>query len=594
MPKRPIKLRWRRQLRKSQIQVEEIGVYAEENLDKHLLRRFDHLWPVRRFVIGWVTLLILLIGAVIVQNIGLSNYYQVLSTVPGGIYSEGVVGSFTNANPIYATSDADNTVSHLIFAGLLKTDDQGKLVGNLAKSYSVDTSEKVYTIHLKPNLVWQDGKPLTAKDVVFTFNTIENPDAQSPLFSSWQGVSVTATDLTTVVFKLPSVLASFPYNLTTGILPAHILSSVSPSELRSDDFNTVRPIGAGPFSWHAINVQNGGDPLQEQVQIALKPFSKYVGGTPKLDQFVVQIYANQAKMFSAFENKDLSAMEAVNPPPANVQNKSGVISYNFLLRAADMVFFKTTSGILADKAVRQSLVEATNVPQIINHLGYPTVAVNEPLLREQLAYNQTYAEASYNLANAKIKLNNDGWILKSNGIRYKNSQQLSFNLIASDTSENRMVTDELKSQWRKLGVNLSVQLLVPSDFQNALSYHEYDAVLAGISIGEDPDVFVYWDSSQADIRSANRLNFSEYDNPIADESLESGRTRLDPSLRVIKYAPFLEAWQQDAPAVGLYQPRLLYLANTEVGGLNIHPITKATDRFSNVQNWEIREAKVTR
>jgi ABC-type transport system substrate-binding protein len=168
-----------------------------------------------------------------------------------------------------------------------------------------------------------------------------------------------------------------------------------------------------------------------------------------------------------------------------------------------------------------------------------------------------------------------------------------FSLSAANTPENRQVTHLLRDQWRRLGVDLQVQLQAPTDFQTTLTYHGYEAVLYGITIGTDPDVFVYWDSSQADIRSNNRLNFSEYKNATADSALESGRTRLDPQLRTLKYRPFLAAWQQDAPALGLYQPRSLYLTSGPVNGLNDHSITAPVDRFDNVWNWQIRQAKVT-
>jgi peptide/nickel transport system substrate-binding protein len=156
-----------------------------------------------------------------------------------------------------------------------------------------------------------------------------------------------------------------------------------------------------------------------------------------------------------------------------------------------------------------------------------------------------------------------------------------------------MVTRNLQKQWAAAGVRLTVRLLGSDDFQSALTNHSYDAILNGISIGTDPDVFVYWDSSQADVRSSQRLNLSEYKNTTADTALEAGRTRLDPALRVIKYKPFLQAWQQDAPAVGLYQPRYLYLTNGPVAGLTQRPINSPTDRFEDVQDWMIREAKVT-
>ncbi len=594
MQTRLIKLRWRRRLRKSQRQVEDISSQAEAQIEQHVFKRFEHLFAVRYFVIGWVSLIILLIIGVVVQNINLSGYYQVLKPVPGGIYSEGVAGTFTNANPIYASSDADNTLSSLIFAGLLKSNGQGQLVGDLASGYNVDDKGMIYTVHLKPHLTWQDGQPLTAKDVVFTIHTIQNPDAQSPLFSSWQGIDVSAPTPDTVVFKLPDVLASFPYELTLGILPEHLLSQVPADDLRSANFNTINPVGAGPFAWQAIQVLNGSNPEQEQVQIALRPFAGYNGGKPKLDKFIVNTYADQDQLITAFKNKHLTAMESATPPPLAIQRKHGVIDHSFLLRAATMVFFKTSSGVLADQSVRNALVEGADVPKIIANLGYSTKPVNEPLLIGQLAYNPLYAQASYNLDAAKQILKTDGWVTSSNGYSYKNKQPLAFTLTAEDTPEDQMVTNELKTDWQKLGLRLTVQLLDPTDFQTAISYHEYDAILSAISIGVDPDVFVYWDSSQADIRSANRLNLSEFKNSTADISLESGRTRLDPALRVIKYQAFLQTWQQASPALGLYQPRLLYLTNGKVGGLYNQELSTPTDRFNNVQNWEINEAKVSR
>src|SRR5206468_4518991 len=133
------------------------------------------------------------------------------------------------------------------------------------------------------------------------------------------------------------------------------------------------------------------------------------------------------------------------------------------------------------------------------------------------------------------------------------------------------VTNELQKQWLAAGASVDVELLDPVEFQAALTSHSYEALLYGITIGADPDVFVYWDSSQADVRSAQRLNFSEYKNSKADLALEAGRTRLDPALRAAKYKPFLQVWQQDAPALAMYQPRVLYITNGMVDGLNDFP-----------------------
>ena len=589
---RLIRLRFRRRLRKGQQQVEDLSQQAEQSIEQHFFRRFGRLGTVRRFVIGWLLLIVLLIGALVAQNFLLSGYFQTLRPVPGGIYNEGVLGTFTNANPLYATSDVDTTVSRLLFAGLFTYNDQNQLVGDLASGYSVDAKGTTYTVHLKPHLTWQDGHALTSADVLFTYRLIQNPDAESPLLNSWQGVTVSTPNSTTIVFKLPDPLASFPYSMTNGIVPKHLLANIPPADMRSADFNTVDPVGAGPFAWQAIQVM-GDNPNTAEEQIALVPFSRYQGGQPKLQEFVVHAYALQSQLEHAFKTNQLNGAEGFDTVPASLRSMSALQIHNLLLSAATMVFFKTSSGILADQQVRQALVRATNVPAIVSQLDYPTHAIHEPLLMGQLGYDPAAQQAGFNLKAAETLLNSDGWVTGKNGIRSKGSQQLAFNLTAADTPEYHLVVRDLQQQWRRLGVQLEPLFLEPTDFQSALSEHDYDAVLYGISIGVDPDVFVYWDSSQADIRSPNRLNLSEYDNPTADESLEAGRTRLDPALRVIKYQPFLQAWQQDAPALGLYQPRLLYLTDGPVAGLSDTTINTATDRFDNVQNWEIRQAKVT-
>lgn len=589
---RLIRLRFRRQLRKSQQQVEDFGLQAEHGIERLLFKRFYRLASVRRFVITWLLLIIMLITGLIVQNFALSNYYQTYKPIPGGIYNEGIVGRFTNASPLFATSDVDSSVSKLLFASLFTYNEHNELVGDLAINYTVDAKGTTYTVHLKPHLTWQDGEPLTSKDVVFTYKTIQNPDTQSPLENSYRSITVSAPNKLTVVFKLPDPLASFPYSLTNGIVPQHLLSSIPPADMRSADFNTVDPVGAGPFSWAGVQV-SGSDPNSAIEQIALAPFAHYQGGAAKVQQFTIHVYAAESQMTQAFKTHQLNGAEGFNDVPSDLSKMGSLQEHNLLLNAATMVFFKTTNGVLADTQVRQSLVLAANVPQIINQLDYPTHAVREPLLVNQLGYDPSYVQANHNIIAAKALLDADGWTIGKTGIRTKNGQALTFNITAADTPEYHMVINDLQHNWQTLGVRINPVFLSNVDFQNVLSDHDYDAVLYGISIGVDPDVFVYWDSSQADIRSPNRLNLSEYSNPTADNALEAGRTRLVPALRVIKYKPFLEVWQQDNPALGLYQPRLLYLTDGTVAGFDDQTINTAIDRYNNVQNWEIREAKVT-
>lgn len=593
MISRAFKLRFRRRLRMRKLQVEELSQQAERQLERNFFRRLERLTNVRRFVISWILLILLLGGCVTAQLATLHEYYQREAPAPGGIYTEGILGAYTNASPLYATSPVDLAVSRLVFSGLLTYDDQNNLVGDLATSWSVDATGKVYTVHLRPHVLWQDGVPFTAADVVFTYQLIQNPDAQSPLAPSWTGVSVKEVNPLTVTFTLPDPLSSFPYSLTNGIVPKHILQGEPMTSLRTLPFDTEDPIGTGPFELKTLEVTDSSSPTDREEHIGLVPYAQYYGGEPKLDSFIVQSFRSQSLMVQSFEKNQLTAMVGLTTVPSALKSNTNLMAYEFPLTAETMTFFKTSEGVLSDTQVRQALVSATDKSAVVQGLGYPAMTINEPLLQGELGYNPVYAQSGYDPANAVKLLQADGWLPGKNGIRYKNGQPLTFGLYAESGTEYAGVAETLKQQWRKVGVNVNVVLEDATDFQTTLATHTYDALLYGISIGKDPDVIVYWGSQYADVRSNERLNFSEYSSAVADESLEEGRTRFDPTLRAIKYEGFLSAWQADAPAVALYQPRFLYITDGPVYGLTDHQINSETDRFANVQNWMIREEGVS-
>jgi peptide/nickel transport system substrate-binding protein len=588
---RAFKLRFRRRLRMRKLQVEELGQQAERQLERNFFRRLDRLTDVRRFVLTWIVLIVLLGGSVAAQIGGLRSYYQIPAPVAGGTYREGILGAFTNANPLYATSPVDTAASKLLFGALFTYDQNNNLVGDLAKDYAVDARGTTYTVNLRPDLKWHDGKPLTAEDVAFTYSLIQNPDARSPLNTSFQGITVKAADSDTVIFKLPSALSAFPYSLTNGIVPKHVLADVSMSSLRSLPFNTVKPVGAGPFKFSTLEVTGDSVDTREE-RLALDAFDDYHAGRPKLDRFVVHSFRSKERLVESFKNQEINAIVGLTKQPEDLAKGSTRV-YNLPLTAAVMTFFKTSEGVLSNVKVRQALVRATDQSAVIKSLEYPSLPVREPLLPKQVGYNAAYQQAPYDKAAAEALFEADGWTKGSDGIRRKGTTKLSFSLVAQDNSEYANVARVLQKNWRAVGADVDIILEGNTDFQSTLSSHNYDALLYGISIGKDPDVIVYWDSKYADVRAENRLNFSEYKSTAADTALQAGRTRSDAALRAIKYQPFLQAWRDDAPAVGLYQPRFLYITHGTVYGLSEHPINAEVERFSNVHNWMIREKGVS-
>lgn len=590
---RTTKLRWRRTLRRGKRQVEDIGLQAEDNIERHFFRRVSRLVEVRRFVASWILLILILVGGVISQARSMTNYYTALGPVPGGTFTEGLVGSFTDANPLYASGQVDSSITKLLFASLLKIGQDGNLVGDLAYKWTVDSRGVQYTLFLRDKLTWHDGKPLTSDDVLFTYQTIQNPDAKSPLFNSWQGIKVTAPLPNKVVFTLPSALSSFPYSLTNGIVPKHLLKDVPVIQLRSIRFNTANPVGSGPFVWDRVEV-SGNTPETREEQVGFTPFKGYYAGTPKLSSLVIRSFHDQKNMIESFKKGELDAMAGLDTMPEDLVGDANINEYNVPIAGEVAVFLKNSSQAFLDIKVRQAVVKAVDRQEVIKNLGYPVVVANSPLLKNQPGYDKNLTQLPFDANGARVLLDQSGWVVSGkDGIRMKNGQQLKFSLTAQNSPEYTKVTKLLQQQWRSVGIVVEVQLQSGVDLQGVVSRHDYDALLYGISIGPDPDVFAYWHGTQADPSARTRLNFSEYKSLQADRALEAGRSR-DSALRAIKYRPFLEAWRNDAPAVVLYQPRFMYITKGELYGFNSKSLSEASDRFSDVNNWMVVQGRIPR
>lgn len=583
--------RWRRHIKSRRRQVEDMGVQADEHIERHFFRRLSRLTNVRRFIITWVALVFLLIVSVLLQTRALGNHYLISKPASGGIYTEGIVGTFTNANPLYATGSVDSSVARLVFSSLFKYNRDNKLVGDLATSIESDERGVTYVVKLRTDAKWHDGLPVTAKDVVFTYQTIQNPDAKSPLASSWKDVKIVASDDKTVTFTLPSALSAFPHSLTNGIVPKHLLGGIPYSQLRAVNFNTASPVGSGPFRWEAVEVI-GNKPETREQHIGLLSNNNYYNSAPKIDKFILRSFQNENVMIESFNKQELNGMVGLSSVPEELRDKSTVQDYSITMTSEVAVFLKTSHNILSDLMVRRALVLATDTNDVMRGLGYPVLAARGPLLKGMVGYDDKLTEFSFSLKDAVTTLEQAGWKVGEDGIRVKEGKQLSFKLYSQSNSEYAYVSQALQKQWRKVGVDAQVILQPASDLQATIGFHNYDALLYGIAIGTDPDVFAYWHSSQADLRSQNRLNFSEYRSAPADRSLEAGRTRSDATLRSIKYRPFLEAWRNDAPAITLYQPRFLYITRGQIFNFEPKTINSGADRLNNVNNWMIRQEKV--
>jgi len=586
--RRKVRRNWRRRQRDTL----ETVAQADDTLERLLIRRFDRLVSVRRFVVLWILLLLVIIFVTFEQIRGLSPYYQSLQPIPGGLYTEGLLGNFTTANPLYATGAADEAVTHLVFDGLFKFDNANRLVGDLATGYDLDASQQNYTVHLRHGVKWQDGKSFTADDVVFTYDTIQNINAQSSLYTSWQGITVTKTDNYTVEFNLPNALSSFPYSLTNGIVPAHLLSGLPVEQLRSAPFNTT-PIGTGPFEWKYVDV-SGDNVADREQRISLSNYEDYWAGAPKLDGFNIITYGDDQQLIAAFQKKQLNAISGLDQLPGQLTGDNSMQAYYTPLTTSVMAFFNNSRPGLSDVGVRNALERGVDRSQIVSMLGAPVQLVNGPLLKSQLGYDPKVIEPPFSQSAAAKLFAAAGYKKDASGTLVKDGQPLSLTISAQNTANYTRVAQFLQQQWNSLGVKINISYYTSDDlYTSVIGAHNYDILLYGVNIGVDPDVFAYWDSSQASLSSQGHLNLSEYKSKVADQAIEAGRTRSDQSVRAAKYDTFLKQWVKDMPAVGLYQPNYLYITRGPVFGYERKADNTSSDRFYNVANWEIRQQRKT-
>ncbi len=538
-----------------------------------------NLRSVRRFLIGWSALWLVMVLGVGLQLAFLYRSYGSLQAVSGGTYSEGMRGTLTNMNPLYALDGVNLAASRLLFNGLLRYDEQGQLVGDLAESWSSDTTGRVYNVTLRPNVTWHDGTPLTSSDVVYTFTIAQHPDTRSPLNISWRGITISAIDERTVMFTLPNAFTPFPHALTTGIIPRHILEPLGPSGQRPTEFNQA-PIGTGPFQFESLDSENG--------MLTLTANESYFRGRPRLDHFVIHTFPTVKDLLAAYQDGILSGVADI---PAYEVNTLDEVSRPYRLQEvptanASYALFNTSRRPLKDKFVRQALVQAVDPDNVLQAQAGRQGLARGPLLPHQLASPSRRQQLPYDPKAAAKLLDKAGWEKSPDGSRHKAKDTLGFTITTQDREDYKVLSQTLQAAWDKIGVQVDVQLLQGDDLQAShIQTHKYHVLLYTIHLGADPDVFAYWHSSQA---KPGGFNFSEYRSRVADESLEAGRTRLDTQLRAVKYQAFSRQWRIDAPALGLTQQYAFYLQDPQVRNFTNTQLIVSTGRYGSVENWTVR------
>jgi len=498
----------------------------------------------------------------------------------GGEYTEGLVGEPQFVNPLYSSAnDVDADLTRLVFSGLFKYDPILGLVPDLASSFEISEDQTSYTITIRQDAFWHDGQPVRASDVVFTVQSIQNPEYNSPLAVSFQGVRVSEIDEKVVQFTLLEPFAPFLSSLTVGIIPSHQWEQVAAKRAMLTDLNLI-PVGSGPYKFEKFTKDKNGN----IGSYTLIQNPDYYAQSPYLERLHFKFYADANSAVEALKNRNIEGLAYI---PADLTTEVEKLRYVEIMRPSipqvTAVFFNQDKNeLLKEEDVRQALIMAIDKGEILRQAldGFGT-PIDAPILPGMLGFHEAIDRVSYDPEAAQALINEH-----REEDEEGNLQEINFTMSVLDQPDFVRAAEVIKEQWAIIGVNLEIRVINVFELSTeVLADRNYEMFLTGELLGIDPDPYPFWHSSQAEDPG---LNLANYINRKADTLLEEARGVADPEERTAKYIEFQDYLAEDLPAIFLYQPTYRYAVASKIDNIELERITSPADRFSRINEWYIK------
>lgn len=503
----------------------------------------------------------------------------------GGVVTEGVIGTPRFINPVLAESDIDIDLTRLIFSGLMKRDQNGQIVPNMARNFSISEDGKTYVFFLRDDLRFHDNHKITAFDVVFTIDQTQAPGNQSPHKESWQGIKATVVNQNTVKFELPQVFPGFIDQTTIGVLPSHIWEDVPAEQFTLSNFNT-EPVGNGPFKVKNIKRNKSGVPIMYK----LKSNKGFWEGSPFLKNFVIKTYQNKNTLMKAFIKKEIDTMSAISPQAVRGLRYDNLLSLA-LPRIFGLYINKNRNELLKDteflNLLEQSIDKELIVSKVLHTFGTP---LHGPL-PQKLATIENKKE-NFSIEEINQRLDSMGWKRQNNGdsIRQKESETLQIKIATSNTPELVETANLIKQSLANTGILVTIDVFESKNLElDIIQPRNFEILLFGQVIRHDTDLYAFWHSSQTDNEG---LNITNYENESVDKALTKAVQTLEPELRRNLYRTVEEQITQDMPAVFLYTPDLIYVSNKPIKNFGVKSIIHPSDRLNEVHEWYVTTERI--
>ncbi len=344
-------------------------------------------------------------------------YFQKTELIPtnGGKYIEGIIGAPQFINPIYSNlNDVDRDIATILFSGLVKHNSSGQLIYDLAQE--ITNQGKIYELTLKENIYWSDGEKITADDIVFTIETIQNPKARSPLRPSWIGVDVEKITDLKVVFKLEQESSIFLNRLSVQLMPKHIWKDINTENIFFSNHN-LNPVGSGPY--RIKNKTQENNERISSINLEINPY--YHGKKPYIQEISFVFFNNFNDLINASKRKEIDGFSTISPKDYDkIINETKFKEYVFQIpRYFGLFFNQEKREILKDAELREALNHGIDKEELISRvLSLKGIPVNSPALPELYGFNFSEFH-EFNPEKSNNILDNLGFSKNENNIREK-------------------------------------------------------------------------------------------------------------------------------------------------------------------------------
>jgi peptide/nickel transport system substrate-binding protein len=512
----------------------------------------------------------------------------VAAPAQGGIYIEGLVGSLGRLNPLLDDANpADQDITRLLFSGLVRFDDRGNPLPDLAEVWGISPDGLTYNFTLLENLSWHDGTPLTASDIAFTVELMRNELLPIPVDvrELWDSIEVVVFDERNIQFRLPLPFAPFMDYLSFGVLPQHLLGEMDANTLLNAPFN-LEPIGSGPYRFEELQSEN-----DIVTGVVLTAWDEYHLGRPFIDQMVFHYYESSAAAYQAYTQGDVLGISYVDQATLpQVMSDQTLNLYSARLPRMSVVLLNLDNAavpFLQEIEVRQALLQGINRQWIIDQfLGGQAFIADTPVLPGTWAFSENVPSTIFDTEAAIDKLKEAGYTIPAEGgqVRSKDNVSLSFELVHPNTELHTLIAESIQANLAELGVQVTL-VAVPYEelLSDYLEPRAYEAALVDLNMSQypDPDPYPFWHQAEA----TGGQNYSKWNDRRASEYLEQARVTINQGLRARLYRNFQNHFARELPSLPLYFPVYNYAVSAQVRGVSLGPLYQSSDRFATLAEW---------